>query len=77
MARREIPYSEVVAVLLDLPSVCRQSRRLRGWSMRELGHRAGVSYSVVYRLEGGTTDISMSSAAKILQALVAPDSDRK
>lgn len=77
MARREILYSEVAAVLRDLPSVCRQSRRLRGWSLRDLAQRAGVSSSVIYRLETGKVDIALSSAAKILQALVAPDEGRR
>ena len=70
MAVAEVRYDQVLEVLQRLPQVAYESRRLRGWSKRELARRAGVAPSVVTRLEGEGHSVSLEHASAIFAALL-------
>lgn len=70
MGGSEIAYDKVLEVMRRLPQVCYESRRLRGWSKRELSLRAGVAPSVVTRLEGGVRTVRLDHACAVMSALL-------
>lgn len=73
----EVAYDQVLAVMARLAQVCYESRRLRGWSKRELALRAGVAPSVVTRLEGGVHSVHLGHAVAILSALLEVTDNRQ
>lgn len=75
---KEVAYTDVLAVMMRLPVVCRESRRMHGWSRRELALRAGVAPSVVARLEDGAeATVSLRNATYILGALLKVVNERE
>jgi transcriptional regulator with XRE-family HTH domain len=44
-------------------------RERRGWSLRELGERSGVSYVTIQKIEAGTMSPTVATLAKLAQAL--------
>lgn len=47
----------------------RQWRERRGWSLRELGSRAGVSYVTLQRIETGAMSPTVATLEKVARAL--------
>lgn len=47
----------------------RQWRDRRGWSLRELGERAGVSYVTIHKIEAGTLSPTVATLEKLAAAL--------
>jgi len=47
----------------------RQWRDRRGWSLRELGERSGVSYVTIQRIEAGTANPSVRVLQRLAEAL--------
>ena len=48
---------------------CRRWRHRRGWSLRELGARSGVSYVTVQRIEAGKMNPTLNLLEKLAIAL--------
>lgn len=44
-------------------------RERRGWSLRELGERSGVSYVTIQRIEAGTMSPTVATLEKLARAL--------
>jgi transcriptional regulator with XRE-family HTH domain len=44
-------------------------RRRRGWSLRELGERSGVSYVTIQKIETGTMSPTVATLEKLALAL--------
>ncbi|MBI3458457.1 MAG: helix-turn-helix transcriptional regulator [Candidatus Rokubacteria bacterium] len=44
-------------------------RERRGWSLRELGERSGVSYVTIQRIEAGTMSPTVTTLDKLATAL--------
>lgn len=53
----------------------RQWRERRGWSLRELGERSGVSYVTIQRVETGTLSPTLATLEKLAAALGIPVRD--
>jgi transcriptional regulator with XRE-family HTH domain len=47
----------------------RQWRERRGWSLRELGERSGVSYVTIANIEAGKLDPRLSTLERLARAL--------
>jgi len=47
----------------------RQWRERRGWSLRELGERSGVSYVTIANVEAGKLDPRLSTLERLARAL--------
>ena len=47
----------------------RQVRDRRGWSLRQLGERSGVSYVTIQRIEAGTLSPTVATLEKLAAAL--------
>jgi transcriptional regulator with XRE-family HTH domain len=47
----------------------RQHREARGWSLRELGERSGVSYVTVHKIETEAMSPTVSTLTKLASAL--------
>jgi putative transcriptional regulator len=50
----------------------RQQRRLRGWTQRELGARAGASRQAIIAIETGKFDPSLPLAMRLSRVLERP-----
>lgn len=44
-------------------------RERRGWSLRELGKRSGVSYVTIQKVETGTMNPTVATLSKLARAL--------
>ena len=53
----------------------REWRERRGWSLRQLGERAGVSYVTIAKIEAGTMSPTVSTLEKLADALDIPVRD--
>ena len=51
------------------PVQCRMARAAKGWGVRDLAAKAGVSFSTVTRFENGSAEPHGSTLAVIRQAL--------
>lgn len=47
-------------------------REQRGWSLRELGERSGVSYVTIQRIEAGTMSPTVATLEKLALAASGP-----
>jgi len=54
------------------PQELRRARKISGLTQKELGKRAGVSQSLVARIERGTVDPRLSTVRRIVEALSPP-----
>ena len=50
----------------------RQIRERRGWSLRELGERSGVSYVTIQRIEAEALSPTVATLEKLAAALGMP-----
>ncbi len=50
----------------------RRWRDRRGWSLRELGKRSGVSYVTIQKIEAGTMSPTVMTLEKLAAALGVP-----
>lgn len=59
--------------MIAIPDLSRLKalRQSLGWSQHDLARHAGVSQSLIAKIEAGTLDPSLSNAQKIAQALIA------
>lgn len=62
---------------LPTPEDIRRMRIMAGLTQKELAERAGVSQSLIARIEAGTVDPRLSTLRKILKALVPSIGDLK
>ncbi|MCC5849220.1 MAG: helix-turn-helix transcriptional regulator [Verrucomicrobia bacterium] len=53
----------------DLSTLVVEARKAQGLSQRELSELSGVGESVIYKLESGRGDVTLSSFAAVLSAL--------
>jgi transcriptional regulator with XRE-family HTH domain len=53
----------------DLRTLVVEARKAQGLSQRELSELSGVGESVIYKLESGRRDVTLSSFAAVLSAL--------
>lgn len=53
----------------------RNARRLRGWSLRELSARSGVSKALLSSIENGAANPSLETLWKIVEAIELPFSE--
>ncbi|MEM2850330.1 MAG: helix-turn-helix domain-containing protein [Candidatus Bathyarchaeia archaeon] len=58
---------------LITPEDIRRLRKLFKLTQRELAIRAGVSQSLIARIEAGTVDPRLSTLGKIMRVLTAPE----
>jgi transcriptional regulator with XRE-family HTH domain len=56
-------------MLSSMALLLKEWRDRRGWSLRQLGERAGVSYVSVFRIEAGTLDPRLSTLERLARAL--------
>ncbi len=47
----------------------REWRQRRGWSLRQLGERAGVSYVTIAKIEAGTMSPTVATLERLAAAL--------
>ena len=64
--------ASVLAVSARFGLVIRQLREQRGWSQEQLAHRAELNRSYMGEIERATAIASLSTAAKLAQALELP-----
>ncbi|MEM2214214.1 MAG: CBS domain-containing protein [Candidatus Nezhaarchaeales archaeon] len=62
---------------LPTPEDIRRMRIMAGLTQKELAERAGVSQSLIARIEAGTVDPRLSTLRKILKALIPSIGDLK
>jgi len=53
----------------NMALLLKQWRQRRGWSLRGLGVRAGVSYVTVFKIEAGALDPRLSTLQRLARAL--------
>jgi transcriptional regulator with XRE-family HTH domain len=58
-------FDNIVSVALLL----REWRKRRGWSLRQLGERSGVSFVNISRIEAGKLDPRLSTLERLARAL--------
>ncbi len=58
-----------------MDGLLRSWRERRGWSLRELGERSGVSYVTIQRIEARTLDPRVTTLEKLARALGIPTRD--
>lgn len=59
-----------VLILADMrPNRLKELRQARGWSVRELAEKAGISHSYIVRIESGERGLSVDMAEKLGNAL--------
>lgn len=63
-------YAKVRDMSLPTPDDIRRMRIMAGLTQKELAERAGVSQSLIARIEAGTVDPRLSTLRKILKALI-------
>jgi transcriptional regulator with XRE-family HTH domain len=56
----------------DLATWLKRELKLRGWSMREMARRAGVSHTAIINLVNGRTNPSAQFCLQIAEALQMP-----
>jgi len=72
MAKRN--QNEPYAVVQAFPGQLKALRAAKGWTVRELGERAGLSYQTVSSLETGRYEPKLSTLAALARALgVGPE----
>ena len=52
-----------------METLLRRWRHRRGWSLRELGARSGVSYVTIQRIEAGKMNPTLDTLEKLATAL--------
>ena len=62
----------MVSMVDDLASWLRQEVETRGWSLREMARRAGVSHTAIINVANGRTRPGASFCLKIARALGVP-----
>ncbi len=55
-----------------MDSQLRSWRERRGWSLRDLGERSGVSYVTIQKIEAGAMNPTVATLKKIARALRIP-----
>ena len=55
--------------ILRVGLLLREWRTRRGWSLRALGERSGVSYVNIARIEAGTLNPTVTTVEKLAKAL--------
>ncbi len=58
-----------------MDSQLRSWRERRGWSLRDLGERSGVSYVTIQKIEAGAVNPTVATLKKIARALRVPIRD--
>ena len=63
-------YAELAEVLSNLQIICRETRRVRGLSLRETAEQIGIGFNTLTRIEQGA-DAVMSNVIPVLRWLHA------
>jgi transcriptional regulator with XRE-family HTH domain len=71
VAQEPPSYGDVADALADLPTAIRVTRRVRRLSAREVARQAGVSFSLVIRVEQGHA-CNSANVIRLLRWLDAP-----
>jgi XRE family transcriptional regulator, fatty acid utilization regulator len=56
-------------IVFSMALLLKQWRERRGWSLRQLGERSGVSFANISNIEAGKLDPRLSTLERLAQAL--------